>query len=90
MRNKWQLQEAKNQLSRVVENALNEGAVEVITRHGDTGCRGVFGWLNTTNFVLAENLLWTFSVPARFRISNQPPCEIRRVPSHYECAMTSP
>ena len=34
MRNKWQLQEAKNQLSRVVENALNEGA-QVITRHGE-------------------------------------------------------
>jgi prevent-host-death family protein len=34
MRNKWQLQEAKNQLSRVVDNALNEGA-QVITRHGE-------------------------------------------------------
>lgn len=33
MRNKWQLQEAKNQLSRVVENALVDGA-QVITRHG--------------------------------------------------------
>jgi antitoxin Phd len=34
VRNKWQLQEAKNQLSRVVENALTEGA-QVITRHGE-------------------------------------------------------
>lgn len=34
MRSKWQLQEAKNQLSQVVENALNEG-VQIITRHGE-------------------------------------------------------
>jgi antitoxin Phd len=34
MRNKWQLQEAKNQLSRVIENAVTEGA-QVITRHGE-------------------------------------------------------
>ena len=34
MRNKWQLQEAKDQLSRVVANAVKEGA-QVITRHGE-------------------------------------------------------
>jgi prevent-host-death family protein len=34
MRNTWQLQEAKNQLSVVVENALTRGA-QVITRHGE-------------------------------------------------------
>lgn len=34
MRNKWQLQEAKNQLSRVVESAITDGA-QVITRHGE-------------------------------------------------------
>ncbi len=34
MRNVWQLQEAKNQLSLVVENALTRGA-QIITRHGE-------------------------------------------------------
>ena len=34
MANTWQLQEAKDQLSRVVENALSEG-VQIITRHGE-------------------------------------------------------
>ena len=34
MRNTWQLQEAKNQLSLVVDNALTRGA-QVITRHGE-------------------------------------------------------
>ena len=29
----WQLQEAKNKLSRVVENAVNSGP-QIITRHG--------------------------------------------------------
>lgn len=33
MKSVWQLQEAKNQLSRVVENALTSGA-QTITRHG--------------------------------------------------------
>ncbi|MBI5384127.1 MAG: type II toxin-antitoxin system Phd/YefM family antitoxin [Verrucomicrobia bacterium] len=33
MANTWQLQEAKNQLSQVVENALKQGA-QTITRHG--------------------------------------------------------
>ena len=34
MKNIWQLQEAKNQLSLVVESALNQGA-QTITRHGE-------------------------------------------------------
>ena len=34
MKNVWQLQEAKNQLSTVVENALTKG-VQTITRHGE-------------------------------------------------------
>ncbi len=34
MRNTWQLQEAKNQFSLVVDNALTRG-VQVITRHGE-------------------------------------------------------
>lgn len=34
MRNTRQLQEAKNQLSMVVENALTRGA-QIITRHGE-------------------------------------------------------
>ena len=34
MKNVWQLQEAKNQLSTVVENALTHG-VQTITRHGE-------------------------------------------------------
>ncbi len=34
MKNTWQLQEAKNQLSAVVENALASGA-QTITRHGE-------------------------------------------------------
>ncbi|HWN95709.1 MAG TPA: type II toxin-antitoxin system prevent-host-death family antitoxin [Methylomirabilota bacterium] len=33
MKNTWQLQEAKNQLSTVVENALTRGP-QTITRHG--------------------------------------------------------
>ena len=33
MKNNWQLQEAKNQLSTVVENALRRGP-QTITRHG--------------------------------------------------------
>ena len=33
MKNTWQLQEAKNQLSTVVENALRRGP-QTITRHG--------------------------------------------------------
>ena len=33
MKNTWQLQEAKNQLSNVVENALTRGP-QTITRHG--------------------------------------------------------
>lgn len=33
MKNVWQLQEAKNQLSRVVDQALTTG-VQTITRHG--------------------------------------------------------
>ena len=34
MRNIWQLQEAKNQFSLVVDNALSRGA-QTITRHGE-------------------------------------------------------
>ncbi len=34
MKNVWQLQEAKNQLSLVVENALTRGP-QTITRHGE-------------------------------------------------------
>ena len=34
MRNIWQLQEAKNQFSLVVDNALSQGA-QTITRHGE-------------------------------------------------------
>jgi prevent-host-death family protein len=34
VKNVWQLQEAKNQLSTVVENALTHGA-QTITRHGE-------------------------------------------------------
>lgn len=34
MKSAWQLQEAKNQLSLVVENALTRGA-QTITRHGE-------------------------------------------------------
>lgn len=34
MKNIWQLQEAKNQLSTVVENALTRGP-QTITRHGE-------------------------------------------------------
>lgn len=34
MKSTWQLQEAKNQLSLVVENALTRGA-QTITRHGE-------------------------------------------------------
>ena len=34
MRNVWQLQEAKNQFSLVVDNALSQGA-QTITRHGE-------------------------------------------------------
>ena len=34
MRNTWQLQQAKNQFSLVVDSALNKGA-QVITRHGE-------------------------------------------------------
>ncbi len=34
MRNAWQLQEAKNQLSLVVESALTRGT-QIITRHGE-------------------------------------------------------
>jgi antitoxin Phd len=34
MSRKWQLQEAKNQFSRVVDSALNGGA-QIITRHGE-------------------------------------------------------
>jgi antitoxin Phd len=34
MRNTWQLQEAKNQFSLVVDNALSRGA-QIITRHGE-------------------------------------------------------
>lgn len=34
MSNQWQLQKAKDQLSRVIANALNEGA-QIITRHGE-------------------------------------------------------
>lgn len=33
MKNRWQLQEAKNQLSQVVENALTNRP-QIITRHG--------------------------------------------------------
>ena len=34
MRNTWQLQQAKNQFSLVVDNALSRGA-QTITRHGE-------------------------------------------------------
>ena len=34
MKNTWQLQEAKNQFSLVVENALTEGP-QMVTRHGE-------------------------------------------------------
>ncbi len=34
MRNTWQLQQAKNQLSLVVDSALSKGA-QIITRHGE-------------------------------------------------------
>lgn len=34
MKNTWQLQEAKNQFSLVVDNALSRGA-QTITRHGE-------------------------------------------------------
>jgi prevent-host-death family protein len=34
MKNTWQLQEAKNQFSLVVENALTEGP-QTVTRHGE-------------------------------------------------------
>lgn len=34
MSKKWQLQKAKDQLSRVVDEALHEG-VQIITRHGE-------------------------------------------------------
>ena len=34
MKNTWQLQEAKNQLSMVVDSALSQGA-QTITRHGE-------------------------------------------------------
>lgn len=34
MKNIWQLQEAKNQFSRVVDNALTKGP-QTVTRHGE-------------------------------------------------------
>ncbi len=34
MKNTWQLQEAKNQFSLVVENAMTEGP-QTVTRHGE-------------------------------------------------------